>query len=65
VPLGDGDVKDAPEQLCVDVVDRLPRCMHLITADEVIRRIELYFAGGAQNYMTNDTHAGLREGMLV
>ena len=47
LPLGDGDEKDNPDQLCVDVVGTLPRCMDMITADEVIRRIELYFAGGA------------------
>lgn len=47
VPLGDGDPKDAPDQLCVDVVGRLPRCMHMITAADVIRRIEWYFEGGA------------------
>ena len=47
LPLGDGDEKDQPEHLCVDVVDQLPRCMDLITADEVARRIELYYAGGA------------------
>jgi ADP-heptose:LPS heptosyltransferase len=47
VPLGDGDEKDRPENLCVDVVDALPRCMHMITADEVIRRVEWYFEGGA------------------
>lgn len=47
VPLGDGDEKDQPDQLCVDVVGDLPRCMHLITAADVIRRIEWYFAGGA------------------
>lgn len=46
LPLGDGDEKDAPEQLCVDVVGSLPRCMDMITADEVIRRIEMYFEGG-------------------
>jgi ADP-heptose:LPS heptosyltransferase len=51
LPLGDGDPKDAPDQLCVDVVDRLPRCMDMITADEVIRRIELYFAGGHVDYV--------------
>ena len=37
---------------CVDVVDGLPRCMDLITADEVIRRIETYFRGGALRYPT-------------
>lgn len=47
LPLGDGDEKDAPDQLCLDVSGNLPRCMDLITAAEVIRRIELYFDGGA------------------
>src|SRR5690606_10470166 len=37
-PLGDGDPKDEPDQLCVDVVGDLPRCMDMITADDVIRR---------------------------
>jgi ADP-heptose:LPS heptosyltransferase len=42
LPLGDGDDNDRPEQLCVDVVGALPRCMHMITAEDVIRRVELY-----------------------
>jgi hypothetical protein len=50
-PLGDGDVKDRPEDLCVNVVGDLPKCMDMITADEVIRRIELYFDGGAVAYL--------------
>ena len=45
LPLGDGDEKDRPENLCVDVVGNLPRCMDMITAEEVIRRIEMYLAG--------------------
>ena len=49
-PLGDGDRKDDPSELCSDVVGQLPRCMDMITADEVIRRIELYFHGGAAEY---------------
>jgi hypothetical protein len=70
VPIGDGDDKDKPENLCVDVVMKelptvakqggkrtrkeypLPRCMDMITAEEVIRRIELYFSGGAAAYLT-------------
>jgi ADP-heptose:LPS heptosyltransferase len=52
VPLGDGDEKDAPEHCCVDVVGTLPRCMDLITAEDVIRAIEVYFAGGATAYLT-------------
>jgi hypothetical protein len=39
-----GDGKDAPERLCVDVRGEWPACMDLITAEEVIRRIELYLA---------------------
>lgn len=52
VPLHDGSEHDLPENLCVDVVEGLPRCMHLITAEEVIHRIELYFQGGALEYLS-------------
>jgi ADP-heptose:LPS heptosyltransferase len=41
-PIGDGDDKDGPDQLCVDPVGTLPRCLDMITAADVIRRIELY-----------------------
>jgi FkbM family methyltransferase len=50
-PVGDGDDKDRhnrcdnPVQVRPDL--RIPRCMHLITPEDVIRRIELYFQGGA------------------
>lgn len=47
VPLGDGDEKDRPDQLCVDVVGNLPRCMDLIRTSDVIRAIEVYFDGHA------------------
>jgi len=53
VPVGDGDVRDNPENLCVDVTRGLPRCMDLITADAVIHRIEMYFAGGRLKYLAN------------
>ena len=46
LPLGDGDEKDQPDHLCVDVVGRLPRCMDMISAEEIIRRVELYYTGG-------------------
>jgi ADP-heptose:LPS heptosyltransferase len=49
VPLGDGDDKDS--DLCLDVVGTLPRCMHMITAREVIARIERYYDGGALEYL--------------
>jgi SAM-dependent methyltransferase/ADP-heptose:LPS heptosyltransferase len=57
LPLGDGDEKDRPENLCVDVVGTLPRCMDMITAAEVARRIEMYFDGGALKYLTEAQHA--------
>lgn len=47
LPLGDGDVNDRPDALCVDVVGSLPRCMDMITPQDVITRIEYYFRGGA------------------
>ena len=65
VPLGDGDEKDKPEHLCVDPIKKevrtkgatdlsyfLPRCMDMITSEEVARRVELYFTGGALSYLT-------------
>lgn len=50
-PMGDGDERDLPENLCRDVVGELPRCMDLITADDVIRRVEGYFQGGVSRYL--------------
>jgi ADP-heptose:LPS heptosyltransferase len=45
VALGDGDPKD--QELCVDVVGELPRCMHMITSADVVRAVERYYEGGA------------------
>lgn len=53
-PLGDGDERDRPENLCVDVIGGLPRCMDMIGADEVARRIDLYFKGGVARYLTRE-----------
>ena len=52
VPLGDGDEKDGKKNLCVDVVQSLPRCMDMITPPEVIRRIEWHFEHGMARYLT-------------
>ena len=52
LPLGDGDEKDLPDNLCVNPVDFLPKCMDMISAQEVIRRIAIYFEGGILNYET-------------
>jgi len=45
VALGDGDPKD--QELCLDVVGELPRCMDMITSADVIRAVERYYEGGA------------------
>lgn len=47
VPLRDGDKRDRPGYRCVNPAGALPRCMDLISPAEVIRRIELYYEGGA------------------
>ena len=52
IPIGDGDGKDLPKNLCVDVVDELPRCMDMIRSEQVIRAIELYYEGKALKYLT-------------
>lgn len=48
--VGDGDAKDQTN-VCVDAVSlsetlRIPRCMHMISAADVIRKLEMYAAGG-------------------
>lgn len=50
-PLGDGDEKDRTENLCGNLVGRFPRCMALITAEDVIRRIEYYYQGRQLRYL--------------
>jgi hypothetical protein len=57
LPLGDGDPKDRPENLCVDVVGNLPRCMNMITPAVVIQRVEMYFDGGSVQYLTPEQSA--------
>jgi ADP-heptose:LPS heptosyltransferase len=51
VPLGDGDDKDRDEHLCVDAVKGLPRCMSLITPEQVCEHVGYYFAGGQVEYL--------------
>lgn len=65
VPLGDGSSADRKENLCVDVVGKLPRCMDMITAEDVARRVELYFQGGAIRYLTPDEARAVDEVLEV
>lgn len=63
VPLGDGDQRDRPENRCVEVVRDLPRCMDLIPATEVVRRLELYFEGGAARCLSRKQLGPARRGV--
>ncbi len=45
-PLYDNDPRDESKKLCVDVRENLPRCMDLITPQDVSKRVSLYYDGG-------------------
>ncbi len=61
--LRDGDKRDKPAELCLDVVDGLPRCMDMITSDEVIRRIQSYFDGGAARFLSDSQMNAAEKGI--
>jgi hypothetical protein len=53
IPLGDGDDKDKPDQLCVMPVGTksgqiIPKCLDLIKAQDVIRAMEQYLEHGKE-----------------
>jgi ADP-heptose:LPS heptosyltransferase len=55
-PVGDGDEKDLPENRCLHPIAlapdlTIPRCMDMVTEADVIRAVEMYFDGGALNYL--------------
>ena len=63
--VGDGDEKDAAANLCIFPVRlqpdlQIPRCMDLITADDVIRAIELYHRGGAFSYLAAESPSNIQ-----
>ena len=58
--LGDGTAQDAKNNLCVNTVPDpssktqiLPKCMDMISAENVQERIQMYFEGGIISYMSN------------
>jgi ADP-heptose:LPS heptosyltransferase len=64
-PLGDGDERDQPENLCLNRSGDLPRCLDLISAEDVIRRIEWYFEGGTLAYLDSDQARGGRRAVCA
>jgi hypothetical protein len=65
VRLGDGEPQDRAENLCKDAVNRLPRCMDLITPAEVASRIELYFDGGRLKYLSKPEKKAAQRGVTT
>jgi hypothetical protein len=63
--LRDGDPRDRPSHRCVDVVRGYPHCLDLISAEEVIRRIEMYFRGGAVKYLPVRRRAAAERGVAA
>ena len=60
-PFGNGDERDVQGRLFRSPVGRLARCMDLITAEEVIRRIERSSQGGALRGLTSREIVGSRQ----
>jgi ADP-heptose:LPS heptosyltransferase len=65
VRLRDGDQRDRNDHLCVNIVDKLPRCMDLITAADVIQRVEMYFRGGKLRYLSTPQQSAAKRGVAV
>lgn len=54
--------REAPDKLTTlnaqpSTVTHLPRCLDMISAEEVVRRVELYFSGGAVDFLTAEQAA--------
>ncbi len=64
-PLGDGDPRDDASRLCLHVVRHQPRCLDLITARDVIQRIETYYAGGTLEYLSAPRWRAARRAIRV
>lgn len=63
VPVGDGDEKDRRENLCVRVSNNgLPRCMDMISAENVISAIQSYFDGGMLKFLNHARIAPMADG---
>ena len=63
IQLRDGDPRDKPAHLCVNVVNGLARCMDIISASEVIARIETYFRGGVLKHLTPRQNKAAERGL--
>lgn len=66
-PVGDGDGKDSPESLCQNYVElpapvsplanrkletiRIPKCIDMISADDIIRAVASYHEGGVCEFL--------------
>ena len=62
-PLGDGDERDERARLCRVVRDGMARCMAMISAAEVIERLDWYFRGGAFTALSRRRLPAARRGV--
>jgi ADP-heptose:LPS heptosyltransferase len=60
-PLYDGSGNDRPQSLCVDVVNNLPRCLDMITPEEVIKRVEWYFNNKNVHFIDSQDFKSVQE----
>lgn len=59
-PLGDGDERDEEKHLCQNPVGEVARCMDMISTEDVIQRITLYFTGERLSYLSKDDYKAVR-----
>ncbi|HEY4416734.1 MAG TPA: glycosyltransferase family 9 protein [Verrucomicrobiae bacterium] len=64
-PLRDGDHRDQKPSLCANVVQGLPRCLDMISAEEVVQKIAGYFAGGVIRYLTPAERTAAMRGVVA
>jgi ADP-heptose:LPS heptosyltransferase len=65
IRLRDGGRGDRPENRCLNLAGNLPRCMDLITPEEVARRIELYFQGAHLQYLNRQQKIAAWKGIAA
>ena len=65
VPLGDNGDGDKIAALCSNRIGHLPRCMDMISAAEVIHRVESYFAGGVCGYLSRPQNTMARRAIAA
>jgi ADP-heptose:LPS heptosyltransferase len=64
-PLRDGNTRDRKDHLCVDVVNKLPRCLDMIQPAEVIHHMETYFNRKDMKYLSPGQRKAAERGIVA